>query len=151
MTKALVLYATITGNNEDIADIITSTFEDHGVATEMKDLSFADVSELNDVDVCVVCPYTYDGGSLPDEGLDFFDDLATEEFPNLIFAVAGAGDTQYGDDFALAVDKFATQLAQTGAKQGADNLKIDVTPNSDDVAALETMVANLLSQVKNHD
>lgn len=151
MTKALVLYATITGNNEDIADIVTSTFEDHGVEAEMKDLSFADVNELNTVDVCVVCPYTYDGGSLPDEGLDFFEDLATEQFPNLVFAVAGAGDTQYGDEFALAVDKFAAQLAQTGAKQGADSIKIDVTPNSDDVAALETMVAKLLSQVEHHD
>ncbi len=31
MTKALVVFATITGNNEDVADIITSTFEERNV------------------------------------------------------------------------------------------------------------------------
>ena len=30
MAKALVVYATITGNNEDVADIITDTLEDLG-------------------------------------------------------------------------------------------------------------------------
>ena len=29
--KAVVVFATITGNNEDVADIVTYALEDHGV------------------------------------------------------------------------------------------------------------------------
>jgi flavodoxin len=75
MAKALVVYATITGNNEDVADIITEALENQGVEVEETEMTMADAADFEDVDICVVCPYTYDEGALPDEGLDFFDDL----------------------------------------------------------------------------
>ena len=38
MAKALVVYATITGNNEDVADIITDALEDLGVEVDEVEL-----------------------------------------------------------------------------------------------------------------
>ena len=73
--KALVVYATITGNNEDVADIITDALEDLDVDVEETEMTMADPADFNDVDICVICPYTYDEGALPEEGLDFYDDL----------------------------------------------------------------------------
>ncbi|WP_304369784.1 flavodoxin domain-containing protein, partial [uncultured Limosilactobacillus sp.] len=63
MAKALVVYATITGNNEDVADIITESFEEQGVEVDETEITMADVEDFQDVDICVVCPYTYDEGA----------------------------------------------------------------------------------------
>ena len=75
MTKAVVVFATITGNNEDVADLITDALENLGVDVDEKEITMADVADFEDADICVVCPYTYDEGALPEEGLDFYDDL----------------------------------------------------------------------------
>ena len=61
MAKALVVYATITGNNEDVADMVTGALEDLGVDVEMTEMTMADVADFDDVDLCVVCPYTFYG------------------------------------------------------------------------------------------
>ena len=97
--KALVVYATITGNNEDVADLVTESLEDHDVDVEMTEISLADPADFEDVDICVVCPYTYDEGALPDEGMDFYEDLQEEELTGKVYGVAGSGDTFYGGDF----------------------------------------------------
>ena len=76
MATAKVVFATITGNNEDIADIIAQTLEENGMDVEVEEISQADPADFEEVDLCVVCPYTYDEGSLPDEGIDFYEELA---------------------------------------------------------------------------
>jgi flavodoxin len=65
MASALVVYATITGNNEDVADVITEALEDLGVDVDETEITQADAEEFEDADICVVCPYTYDEGALP--------------------------------------------------------------------------------------
>lgn len=54
MATAKVIFATITGNNEDVADIITEKFEKLGVDVAKEEISQADATEFNDVDICVV-------------------------------------------------------------------------------------------------
>ena len=66
MATAKVVFATITGNNEDIADIIAQTLEENGMDVEVEEISQADPADFEEVDLCVVCPYTYDEGSLPE-------------------------------------------------------------------------------------
>ena len=46
MAKALVVYATITGNNEDVADIITEALENQGVEVEETEMTMADAADL---------------------------------------------------------------------------------------------------------
>ena len=125
MAKALVVYATITGNNEDVADIITEALENQGIEVEETEMTMADAADFEDVDICVVCPYTYDEGALPDEGLDFFDDLKEEDLSGKVYGVAGSGDTFYEDFFCLAVDKFGDKFSDLAGsvKKGADTVK----------------------------
>ena len=134
MAKALVVYATITGNNEDVADIITDALEDLGV----------EVDEV--ADICVICPYTYDEGALPEEGIDFYEDLQEEQLAGKIYGVAGSGDTFYGDDFCVAVDKFGDALAKTGATKGAENVKINLAPDEEDIQKLDTFAKQLVEK-----
>ena len=125
MATAKVVFATITGNNEDIADIIAQTLEENGMDVEVEEISQADPADFEEVDLCVVCPYTYDEGSLPDEGIDFYEELADVDLTGKVYGVAGSGDTFYGEYFGLAVDKFGQALSNAGAKLGAPNVKIN--------------------------
>ena len=146
--KAVVVFATITGNNEDVADIVTDALEDHGVEVEETEMTMADVADFDDADICVVCPYTYDEGALPDEGLDFFDDLKEADLTGKVYGVAGSGDTAYADDFCVAVDKFGDAFATAGATKGADNVHINLAPDEDDIKTLDQFVADLIKKAQ---
>ncbi|GAX05202.1 flavodoxin [Secundilactobacillus pentosiphilus] len=148
MATAHVVFATITGNNEDIADIITEKLEQLGVDVTESEISQTDADSFEDVDICVVCPYTYDEGELPEEGMDFYDDLEDVDLSGKVYGVAGSGDTFYGDDFCVAVDAYGKKLKAAGATQGADNVKINLEPEDADIKTLDDFAQKLVDQAK---
>ncbi|GAA3182801.1 flavodoxin [Fructilactobacillus sanfranciscensis] len=145
--KAHVVYATITGNNEDIADIVTEGLEDLGMDVEETEISQTEAEELTDTDLIVICPYTYDEGNLPEEGMDFFEDLGDLDLAGKVFGVAGSGDVFYEEFYNLAVDKFAKKLLATGATQGAENVKINLDPDENDIKTLDQFSQKLFDAV----
>lgn len=149
MAKAVVVYATITGNNQDVADLITDALEKQGVEVEEEEITTADVEDFEDADICVVCPYTYDEGALPEEGLDFYDDLNDADLAGKVYGVAGSGDTFYADDFCRAVDDFGKAFEAAGATKGAENVHIDLAPDEDeDVKKLDAFAAALVKKAE---
>ncbi|NLS63106.1 flavodoxin [Lactiplantibacillus plantarum] len=148
MATAKVIFATITGNNEDVADIITEKFEKLGVDVAKEEISQADATEFNDVDICVVVPYTYDEGALPEEGLDFYEDLQDLDLTGKIYGCAGSGDTFYGDDYCRAVTDFSNALKKAGATQGAKDVFVNLAPEADDVKALDSFTEQLVAKVQ---
>ncbi|MFN1209045.1 flavodoxin domain-containing protein, partial [Enterococcus lactis] len=77
-------------NNKDVADIVTEGLEDLGAEVTQTEISQTDAQDFEDADICVVCAYTYNEGHLPEEGLDFFDDLGDLDLSNKVFGVAGS-------------------------------------------------------------
>lgn len=146
MPTAKVVFATITGNNEDIADIISDNLEDQGFGIEQIEISQAEIEDFEEADICVICPYTYDEGALPDEGLDFYDDLKEEaQLDGKVYGVAGSGDTFYEGFYCTAVDDFSNAMKGANAIQGAPDLKINLAPDSDeDLAALDDFSKKLV-------
>ncbi|HIZ95900.1 MAG TPA: flavodoxin [Candidatus Ligilactobacillus excrementavium] len=146
MPTAKVVFATITGNNEDIADIISDNLEDQGFEIEQIEISQAEIEDFEEADICVICPYTYDEGALPDEGLDFYDDLKEEaQLDGKVYGVAGSGDTFYEGFYCTAVDDFSNAMKGANAIQGAPDLKINLAPDSDeDLAALDDFSKKLV-------
>ncbi|WP_412988359.1 flavodoxin [Pediococcus siamensis] len=132
MPTAKVVFATITGNNEDCADIITEALEDLGVEVDESEISQTDAAEFEDYNICVVVPYTYDEGALPEEGMDFYEELADLDLTDKIFGVAGSGDVFYEEFYCVAVDAFAKAFEQAKAKQGATPVKINLAPESEE-------------------
>ena len=149
--KALVVYATITGNNEDVADIITEALENQDVEVEESEITMADPADFEDVDICVVCPYTYDEGALPEEGMDFYEDLQDEELDGKVYGVAGSGDTFYGDNFCKAVDDFGKVFEETGATKGAENVHVNLAPEEEDIAKLDEFAKQLVEKAGQND
>lgn len=148
MATAKVIFATITGNNEDVADIITEKFEKLGVDVAKEEISQADATEFNDVDICVVVPYTYDEGALPEEGLDFYEDLQDLDLTGKIYGCAGSGDTFYDDDYCRAVTDFSDALKKAGATQGAKDVFVNLAPEADDVKTLDAFTEQLVAKVQ---
>ena len=148
MSTAKVIFATITGNNEDVADIITEKFEKLGVDVAKEEISQADATEFNDVDICVVVPYTYDEGALPEEGLDFYEDLQDLDLTGKIYGCAGSGDTFYDDDYCKAVTDFSQAFKKAGATQGAKDVFVNLAPEADDVKALDAFTEQLVAKVQ---
>ncbi|MBZ6013353.1 flavodoxin domain-containing protein [Leuconostoc gelidum subsp. gelidum] len=146
---AHVVYATITGNNEDVADIIVSAFKAAGINVKKTEISQTEVDELEHTNIAVIVPYTYDNGSLPDEGLDFFDDLAQADLSGVVYGVAGSGDIYYMSDFGLAVPKFEVQFAKTRGTKGADGIKINLRPDDEDTVTLNAFVTKLIQKAQN--
>lgn len=143
--QAHVVFATITGNNEQVADVIITAFEARGVQVTKSEISQTEVEEFQDDDIAVVVPYTYDLGSLPDEGLDFYEDLQDSDLAGIIYGVAGSGDVFYEEDYGVAVPKFEAAFAQTNAIKGADGVIINLYPDADDERALQQFVTQLIA------
>ena len=144
--QAKVYFATITGNNEDVADVIVETFQNESVEVTKEDIQLVDPQDISstNTDIVVVVPYTFDKGSLPDEALDFYEDLVDTDLSGIVYGVSGSGDDFYGDDFAVAIDKFEQQFEKTGAVKGAEGVKVNLSPDATATKALQAFIKQLI-------
>ncbi|WP_076645796.1 flavodoxin [Latilactobacillus sakei] len=146
MATAKVVYASMTGNNEEIAEIVEEALERLNVDVETTEISQADPADFEDTDICIVCSYTYgDDGDLPDEAVDFYEDLKEMDLTGKVYGVCGSGDTFY-DEFCKVVDDFAGVFEQTGATKGSDVVKVDLAPEAEDIEHLEKFVAEIVAK-----
>ena len=113
MALAKIVYASMTGNTEEIADIVAKKLEELGHTVDVDECTTVDAADFEDADICIVATYTYGDGELPDEIVDFYEDLADLDLSGKIFGVVGSGDTFY-DYFCHSVDEFENQFTFTG-------------------------------------
>ncbi|MCP8862335.1 flavodoxin [Latilactobacillus curvatus] len=146
MATAKVVYASMTGNNEEIAEIVEEALESLNVDVETTEISQADPADFEDSDICIICSYTYgDDGDLPDEAVDFYEDLKDIDLTGKVYGVCGSGDTFY-DDFCKVVDDFAAVFEQTGATKGSDVVKVDLSAEAEDIEHLEKFVSEIVAK-----
>ena len=148
MATALIIYASLTGNTEEIADILAESLEDNGVEVDVKECTSATASDFLDYDICVVATYTYGtDGDLPDEIVDIYDELEEEDLTGKVYGALGSGDTFY-DKFCQSVLDFDQQFAKTGATKGAENVLVDLNAEEEDVKHIEEFAKSLSEAVK---
>lgn len=141
MTSALIVYASLTGNTEETADLIAESLERHGIEVDIQECTQATPHDFHNYDICLVGSYTYGtDADLPDEIVDFYEELADEDLTGKIYGVFGSGDTFY-DKFCQAVDDFEAQFEKTGATKGAVGVKVDLNPEEEDKVAIDVFTA----------
>lgn len=116
MIKAHVVFATMTGNNEEVADIVCEALSQAGAKVRETEMSQTAVEDFKQADILVVCAYTYDEGALPEEGLDFFDELSESDLTGKIFGVAGSGDKFYGSILTRPLINLMLSLSKRGPR-----------------------------------
>ncbi|UJF15331.1 flavodoxin [Jeotgalibaca sp. MA1X17-3] len=144
MAQALIVFASLTGNTEEIADITAELLEEKGVDVDVVDCVQSDPIDFEGYDYCIVGSYTYGvDGDLPDEIMDFFDELEEVDLTGKVFGVVGSGDTFY-EQFCTAVDDFEVQFAKTGATKGATGVKVDLNAEEEDIENLKKFVNSMV-------
>lgn len=146
MTTAKIVFASMTGNNEEIANILDEELDDLGIETDLSDVSFTDASELLDYDLNFLVMYTYGEGDMPDEVADFYEDLEELDLTGKVYAVMGSGDTFYEEHYCETVDDFDKLLTQLHAIRGAVPLKINLEPESADIPKIAAVAKEVLAK-----
>lgn len=144
MTLAKIIYGSLTGNTEEIADIVCEALENLNVEVEIDECTQTDAVDFNDADICIVAAYTYDEGTIPEEMLDLYEDLQELDLSGKIFGVCGSGDTFY-EHYATAVDKFEKAFSIAGAQKGSMNIKVDLAVENEDIQQLENFATQLVN------
>lgn len=146
MALAKIVYASMTGNTEEIADIVAEKLESLGLDVDIDECTTVDAADFADADIAIVASYTYGDGELPDEIVDFYDDMQDLDLSGKIYGVIGSGDTFY-DEFCKSVDDFEAAFEKTGAEKGADSVKVDLAAEEDDIVKLEAFAETLAAKV----
>ncbi|MHC5229579.1 flavodoxin [Enterococcus sp. LJL99] len=146
MTLAKIVYASMTGNTEEIADIVAETLENLAIDVEINECTQVEAEDFSDADICVIATYTYGDGELPDEIVDFYEELQEIDLTGKIYGVCGSGDTFY-DEFCKSVDDFDAAFAKTGATKGTDTVKVDLAAEEEDIQNLEAFAKKLAEAV----
>ena len=131
---------------EGVGDIVAKKLEELGHTVDVDECTTVDAADFEDADICIVATYTYGDGELPDEIVDFYEDLADLDLSGKIFGVIGSGDTFY-DEFCKSVDDFEAAFAKTSAEKGADSVKVDLAAEEDDIVRLEAFAETLAAKV----
>nr|WP_233211524.1 flavodoxin domain-containing protein [Mycobacterium sp. shizuoka-1] len=112
----VVLWASQTGNAEDLATGIVNHFAAQGIHAELAAMADVDPAALTDVGHLLVVTSTFGDGGPPDNGIEFWDRLRAPDataLPGLRFAVLGIGDRSYGQ-FCGHAQALDARLADLG-------------------------------------
>lgn len=151
MPKALIVFASLTGNTEALAYSLADELQELEVTTKVIECTRVHPREFQEYDLCVVATYTYGSdGELPDEIIPFFQNLRSVNLKGKVYAVLGFGGTFY-EKFCQSVDDFDRQFQKTGALKAGKSIKIDYEITATDEEDLMRMAKDLLEKHRHLD
>src|SRR4029453_17925262 len=128
MPKVLVVYASMTGNTEEMAEAIAEGAKEAGAEVVSKEAFDASAEELNDYDGIIIGAYTWGDGELPDEFIEFYEAMDSLDLSGKKTAVFGSGDTSY-PIYCAAVDIIEAKLKELGAEIAGECIKFEYNPS----------------------
>jgi flavodoxin I len=131
MSKILIAFASMSGNTEEIAELIKTGIEPLGHEIEMKEIENINTEKLLDYDGIILGAYTWGDGELPYEVEDFYDDMENLDLSGKKAAVFGSGDHAY-PKFCAAVDILEERLVACGAELIEEGLKVELAPETEE-------------------
>ena len=135
--KARIVYASMTGNDADIADILEEDLQDLGFAVETSEAEFTDASDYLNSDLCIFVTYTYGEGKMTDDVADFYEQLKELDLSGKYFAVMGSGDLIYADHFCENVFDFEKMFKKIGATEVTKPVTIENAPDDEAIAKID--------------
>ncbi|MEK4405964.1 flavodoxin [Sporosarcina sp. FSL K6-6792] len=122
MVSFLIVYASWSGNTQEVAEMIEETLVAENIAVTTYRIGGGVIPNPRDFDAMLLGSFTWEQGSTPDEVKDFVADVGYK--PDNVY-VFGTGDTQFGGDalFCHAAVKLARFYASP-----YEPLKIEQSP-----------------------
>ncbi|MBB5356158.1 flavodoxin I [Anoxybacillus mongoliensis] len=131
MAKVMMVFTSMTGNTEEMAEAIAEGVREQEIELDVKEVLDATATELEQYDGILLGAYTWGDGELPDDFLDFYDELNDVDLTGKKAAVFGSCDSSY-EKYGAAVDILMEKLQERGAEVILDGLKIELTPTNED-------------------
>ncbi|EJL42331.1 flavodoxin [Brevibacillus agri] len=132
MSRILMVYASMTGNTQEVAEAIAEGIRSTGKDLEIKEVMDATAKELEDYDAILLGAYTWGDGDLPDECLDFYEEMDDIDLSGKKVAAFGSCDSAY-EHVGAAVDILLKKASERGAETPLEGLKIELSPNAKEV------------------
>ena len=125
-TELNILWASMSGNAEDVAKILNDKAEKMGFITNKVELNDVSMKEFALMKNVAIVTSTTGEGDLPTNGEDFWDDLnaSSKELQNLNYSVCALGDRSH-DIFCGAGKKVDEKLIQLKANKVLDRQECD--------------------------
>ncbi|MBL4964764.1 flavodoxin [Bacillus halotolerans] len=137
MGKILLVYATMSGNTEAMADLIEKGLQEAEAEVDRFEAMDIDDAELfNDYEHIILGTYTWGDGDLPDEFLDLAEEMEALDFTGKTFAVFGSGDTAY-EYFCGAVDTLEEKIKERGGEIVLPSVKVEMNPEGEEEEVLK--------------
>ncbi|KMY51761.1 flavodoxin [Peribacillus loiseleuriae] len=134
MVKIVLVFASMSGNTEMMADAIAEGVREVGEDLEVIDvINGLEASVLEDYDGILLGAYTWGDGELPDDFLDFYDEMENVDLTGKKAAVFGSCDSAY-PQYGAAVDILMEKLKERGAEVHPHGLKVELTPEKEEEA-----------------
>ncbi|WP_099159817.1 flavodoxin [Virgibacillus ndiopensis] len=151
MAKILMMYASMSGNTEMMADAIFDYINEakHEIVIKSFDFDPIDVQEMTDYDGILIGTYTYDEGNLPYEVEDFYEELDDVKLSGKIIGVFGSCDSFY-DTFGGAVDTMEERVIERGGRLCGEGIKVDLEPDKKDIERCQKFAEVFLKKVNEY-
>lgn len=138
-----IIYASMSGRNEQISEYLEQHLAQLGQVVDRHEISQFDTEKLLAYRSFIVVSYTYHDGQIPDEALDFFDDLQTIDLAGKPYALTGSSSIQH-EHFGRALDYLDQQLAHLGALRASAVLKVNEDADRADLARLDALCQQVI-------
>jgi len=145
MNSIMIGFASMSGNTEEIADVLKSHLENYGFHVTLDEIDEIDPEECKNYSGVLLGSYTWNDGDLPYEVEEFYEDVTETDLTGVPIAVFGSGDSIY-PHFCEAVNQLESACQESGAVIVSPSLKIEYYPESDeDLSRCETFAAEFAS------
>lgn len=138
-----IIYASMSGRNEQISKYLEQQFIKLDQSVDRHEISQFETEKLLDYQAFIIVSYTYHDGQIPDEALDFFDDLQTVDLTGKPYALTGSSSMKH-EHFGRALDYLDQQLVHLGALRASAILKIDEDADRADLARLDALCQQVI-------
>lgn len=148
MAKIILIYASMSGNTEMMTEAVSDGVREMGEDLTVIDIMDGPVAnELEDYDGVLLGAYTWGDGELPDDFLDFYDEMDSINLTGKKAAVFGSCDSAY-PHYGAAVDILMEKLNERGAEVYPHGLKVELSPGEEEEEACRTFGKKFVSFLK---
>ncbi|MBW7476871.1 flavodoxin [Paenibacillus oenotherae] len=147
MSEIIIVFASMTGNTETMADAIAEGVRSQGIEPVVKFVMDTNAAELVNYEGIILGAYTWGDGELPDEFLEFYEEMNSIDLSGRRSAVFGSADSSYAL-YGAAVDILLEKLKELGAENVLEGMKIELNPSSEEEEALRDFGRQFASAVK---
>lgn len=146
--EVAIVYTSMTGNTEEIAQILSDLVEQHDLTVKKFHVEFDDIMalDLKNYDAILFGTYTWGDADLPFELEDFHEDLGDEDLTGKVVGLFGSCDSYY-EFYGAAMEIMAKQFRAIGAQVIDPLLKIELAPEPEDDEKIEQFVKVFIDQV----